>query len=317
MINLTFTVDNITTVRQVYNRIRVQRAEVEAGPFASLVDAGTGISSLSPEEIELVANQSVYNAVDYDGETTHWYRSQYYFYTTVSGASGATSSWSSPVLGEAGEIYYNPLYPPEIAYGSSDRLVIDRIRLLIGDRVELVREYGEDAASSIHPDNKTYELDEKGWPANVMMNSQNYNTSDNPTINGYKYLIFQNDIDITAVITVSGVEQNTGVDIWCYTFRHSDREIMDAYDTALPPPGLTEETTTQEAYMLVTAIDLLMLENWQDAIEDGAKIVDEGSRYDPTPGFDLREFLLDKLRKRLDSLVRQLTLGGIHGVRID
>lgn len=317
MISLQFTVGNITTVRQVYNRIRVQRAQVESGPFASLVDVGTGISSLSPDEIELVANQSVYNAVDYDGETTHWYRSQYYFYTAVSGVAGATSAWSDPVLGEAGEIYYNPLYPPEIAYGTSDKLVIDRIRLLIGDRVELIREYGEDAASSIHPDNKTYELDEKGWPANVIMNGQTYNTSSNPTINGYKYLIFQNDIDITAVVTVSGVELDTGIDIWCYTFRHSDREIMEAYDRAFPPPGLTVTTATEEVYMIVTSIDLLMLENWQDAIEDGAKIADEGSTYDPTPGLNFRKFLIEQLRKRLDDLVRQLSLGGVHGVRID
>jgi hypothetical protein len=302
MISLVFTVDNISTVRQIYDRIRVYRAESETGPFATIDD-------LVPDEIELVANQTTYNAVDYGGETIHWYISQYY----STSSSGVESAWSDPVLGTAGEIFYDPLFPREISYGTSDQLVIDRIRRLIGDPIGLRREYGEDAASSIHFDNRTYEMDEKGWPADVRMNGVGYNTSTNPSVNGYRFLRFTEDISVTTM--VSGIEY--GVDIWYYTFRHSDREIMEAYDNCPPPAGLTAATADAEVYMVATAIDLLTQENWEDAIEDGAKIDDDGTKYSPQPGFDFRKRLLDDLYKKLDALIGVRMLGGIEGVRVD
>jgi hypothetical protein len=60
-----------------------------------------------------------------------------------------------------------------------------------------------------------------------------------------------------------------------------------------------------------------MGEGWHDAIEDGAKIQDEGTTYDPSPGLDYRKKLLDGLAKRLDDVVNALVLKGIEGVRID
>jgi len=92
---------------------------------------------------------------------------------------------------------------------------------------------------------------------------------------------------------------------------------METYDRCPPPPGLTTANATSEAYMLYTSIDLLMQEGWEDSIEDGAKIRDEGSHYDPTPGLDFRKSLLGKLQKRLDDLINALVLKGIEGVRID
>lgn len=308
MINLTFTVDNINTVRQIYDRIRVQRAESSSGPFTSLTD-------MVPEEIELRPNQSVYNTVDYTGETDHWYRSQYY--STLS--SGISSSWSDPVLGEEGELYYDPLFPPEISYGSEDQMVINRIRLLIGDPIGLRREYGEDVLSSVHPDLKTYELDEKGWPCDIHVAGVSRNSSEDPTINGYRYLKFSEDITPTTWVTVSGSTNTVevGIDIWYYTFRYSDRELMEAYDNCPPPGGLTFVTANQEAYMLATAIDLLMGELWLDATEAGAAIRDEGSHFNPESGLEVRRKLLDNLRKRLDDLIQRLLLGGVTGVRVD
>jgi hypothetical protein len=62
---------------------------------------------------------------------------------------------------------------------------------------------------------------------------------------------------------------------------------------------------------------LLGAENWHDAIEDGAEIRDEGSHYNPRPGFDFRAKLLDDLNKKLDDLKKTLMLSGITGVRVD
>jgi hypothetical protein len=163
----------------------------------------------------------------------------------------------------------------------------------------------------------TYELDEKGWPLCITMGGVQYNEPTDPTINGYRYLIFEELID-TTVVVCSGIKgYEYGVDIWYYTFRHSDKEIMDAYDSCPVPPGLTEANATSQAYILYTAKRLLQEENWHDAIEDGAEIRDEGSTYDPSPGFDFRSDLLDDINDQLDDLIKSLMLRGIEGVRVE
>jgi hypothetical protein len=303
MIRLSFVVDNISTVLQVYNQIRIQRGDAVGGPF-------TTVSGLGP--IDLSSGQTNYIVIDGDGTASNWYQSQYYSTVTYS-----ESSWSDPVLGDVGDLFYNPLFPDEVSYGTSQKLVIDRIRKLIGDPLDINREYGEDAISSIHADGKTYELDEKGWPVSIFMNGQSYNDSTNPTVNGYRYLIFNEFIDTTSVVCSGTKAIEYGVDIWYYTFRWSDRQILEAYDTCPPPPGLTLTTANSEAYMLYTAITLLGSEHWHDAIEDGAVIRDEGSVYDPSKGFDFRKSLIDDLNKKLDAVIKSLILGGISGVLLD
>jgi hypothetical protein len=187
----------------------------------------------------------------------------------------------------------------------------------MGDPLNLRREYGEEAESSIHSNGKVYELAEKGWPVNVTMNTVQYNDSSNPTVNGYRYLMFNNFIDTTSVVCSGTVTRQYGVNVWYYSFRHSDRQIMEAYDNVTPPAGLTITTATAEHYMLQTAIDLLMQENWEHSVEDSAIIRDEGTLYNPTPGFSFRENLIDKLQKRLDDLVKVAVLSGIGGIRLD
>lgn len=299
MISLTIVVDDVSTVLLVYDQIRIQRADSETGTFSF-------VSGLGP--ITLVAGQSTYTETDGDGTATNWYRSQYYNSSTTS-----QSSWTDPVLGETGALFYNPTYPAEVSYGTSQQLVIDRIRRLMGDPIGLRRDYGNEALSNIHTDNKTYQLYEKGWPVAVTMNLQSYTTTSNPTVEGYTYLRFQDDISLTT--TISGVEY--GVDIYYYTFRHSDRQIMEAYDNQPPPPPLTTSTANSEVYMLATAIELLESELWEDATEDGAAIRDEGSSYNPEPGLNVKEKMLDALRKRLDDMIKALQMPYVGGVLID
>ena len=302
MITLTFTVDSISTVIQIYDYILIERSASDSGPF-------TAVAGLGP--ISLVAGTSQYVEIDADGTATDWYRSRYY------AAPDIYSGYSDPVLGDAGDLYYNPTYPPEISYGSAQQLVLDEIRLLIGDPKDLYREYGDDAKSSIMADNKTYHLDEKGWPAAITIAGTSYTQTSDPTVNGYRYLKFSNFIDdvTTGCSGTEGIEY--GVDIWYYTFRNSDRQIMEAYDNCPTPPPLNLSNATSQAYILYTAKRLLQQENWHDAIEDGAEIADEGSRYDPSPGFNFRESLLDDVNKLLDDLINSVILTGIEGVRVE
>jgi len=312
-IRLTVLVDNIETVLLVYNRIQIQRATNEDMTDAALLtDLGAVNGNLS--YINLVPNVSSYVAVDSTGTSNHWYQSRYYSSTV----SGTYSGWSDPVRGEAADLFYDPCRAKELTnLTEEEELVLEEIRRLIGDPLDVRREYGEDAASSIHPDGMTYELDEKGWPLCVTMGGVQYVESTNPTINGYRYLIFEETIDTTLIVCSGSRAYEYGVDIWYYTFRHSDREIMDAYNSCPVPPGLTEANATSQAYILYTAKRLLQEENWHDAIEDGAEIRDEGSTYDPSPGFNFRKALLDDINDQLDDLIKSLMLRGIEGVRVE
>jgi len=322
-IRLTVIVDNISQVIQVYDRVEIRRAEDElmTTPIA-LTDLGIVNSNLS--YITLATPTTYYYAVDngesrpgytaYDpGTSDNWYQSRYYLSTT----SGVVSGWSDAVRGEGADLFYDPCYPPEMSMTDEEKLVVDEIRRLIGDPIDLNREYGEEAASSIHPDGMTYELDEKGWPTCVTMGGVQFNTTANPTINGYRYLMFEDCINVTEVVCSGTCDNTRGVDIWYYTFRHSDRQILEAFNDCPPPPPLTVTNATQQAYVLYTAKRLLQQENWHDAIEDGALIKDEGSIYDPSPGFNFRDDLLDDLNKQLDDLVQSLILRGIEGVRVE
>ena len=311
-IRLTVIVDNIETVLLVYDRVQIQRATDDGmTDGALLTDLGVVNGNLG--YISLYSGASSYVAVDQTGTSENWYQSRYYSSTV----SGTYSGWSSPVKGEAGDLFYDPCRPKEVDMSDEQQLVVEEIRRLVGDPLDINREYGEDAASSIHPDGMTYELDEKGWPLCVTMGGEQFLESTNPTINGYRYLIFEECINTTEVVCSGTCDNTRGVDIWYYTFRWSDRELLEAYNSCPPPPPLNSSNATSQAYILYTAKRLLQSENWHDAIEDGALIRDEGSTYDPSPGFNFRKDLLDDLNKQLDDLVKSLILTGIAGVRVE
>lgn len=295
MIHLSFRIENIASVLQVYNQIQVQSSTTETGTFTTVV--GTGFP------IVLISGQSSYSVDDSNGVSSTWYKSRYYNSITE-----VASAWSDPILGSVGELCYDPTYPDEVAYGTSDKLTINRIRRLCGDPIGLRREYNE--KDNIHEGGLVYQLDEKGWPCSINIGDTTYNSTSNPTVNGYRYLKFSNDIT-----TLSGVDLD--VNIFYYTFRHSDREIMDSYDLCPAPQGLTPITANTESYMLYTAIEILTQELWEDATEDGAAVRDDMSHYNPEGGQKIRNDLIDKLQKRLDNLVDTLILSGIAGVRVD
>jgi hypothetical protein len=300
-ITLTFVIDNLDTVRKVYDTIELQKAESANGPWTTVT---SGIDPVYP--ITLIGKISPFKIKDYNGTEDHWYRSCYYLFSNPSVRSG----WSDPIRGETGEICYDPTYPVEVGYGTSEQLIIDRIRRLVGDPVGLKREYDE--RDNIHLGKKVYELGEgKGWPCSINIGDTTYNTTSNPMINGYRYLKFTDD-DIT---TLSGAELK--IDIFYYTFRNSDREIFEAYSTAYPPYPLTITTATPEVFMLQTSVTLLSQELIENCVEDGATIADEASRYSPDPGLGLRKAMIDKLQDRLDKLVKVLSWPNITGVLID
>jgi len=335
MIGLTFNVANIDAIIQVYDEIQIIRydtvtdvvPETPIGDPIVLTDwvvvSGTvsGTSSNFSIPVSLVSGQTFYQTYDANGDATDWYSSRYFDTTT-----GTASAWSTPVLGSDNDLLYDPIYVNEMIITKDDQAIIDQIRIYIGDAKRLRRDFGEEAKSSIHPDGKTYELAEKGWPVSINIGGKTFTNINNPSINGYKYLKFQETISDVCVThyeeenicgdTVNR-EVEAGVDIWYHTFRHSDKQILDIYKACPIPAGLTTTTVTSQAYMLQTAIDILTEEYIEDATEDGAVIKDEGSSYDPSPGLIARKGVIDTLKKRLNAIIKSLTLTGITGVLVD
>lgn len=317
MINLTINVDDISNVLTVFNQVQIRRYIGAGTPSENIVltDYATvsGTDSISSRDgvsdVNLLSSYSQYYFIDPDGLGTDWYISRYY-----NGTTGATSGWSSPILGDTGDIFHNPMYPSEVDYSAEDQRIINQIRIWIGDPIGLTRDYGEEMEVNIHPDGAVYQFEEHGWPASVNMYGTQYTSTSDPAVNGYEYLKFREAIDTTKTV-VSGIEYT--IDVWYYTFRISDRQIMDAYDNCIPPAPLTTANATSEIYMMQTAYDLLYMETWEALNEDGAIIKDEADTYNPEPGLKYRTALLGKLRKRLDDAIKSLRLVGIEGVRID
>jgi len=320
MISLTFNIDNVSTVLSVFDTIQIRRYTGTGIPSTpidlvdyTIVSGIDNISNIQPtSEVKLVSGYTQYYFTDPDGTAEDWYISRY-FNSTTSGAS----AWTDPILGEPGDLYYDPVYPPEVSYGSADQAIIDRIRTLIGDIVGLSREYGTEAEGNIMPDGKTYVLEEKGWPVSINMNGVQYTETSNPSINGYRYLKFDDFIDKPVTVVSGSRVYQKGVDIWYYTFRWSDREIMDAFNRTSPPPPLNDINTSTEIQILACAYDLLFSETWEYINEDGSTIKDDSTTYDPSPGIEARADMLDKLKKRLDDAVKANRLLGLFGVRID
>lgn len=318
MINITVTVDNLVDVLRVFSKIQLLRYNGSSIPSTPINVSdysviATGIDQLNNRnnvsDIVLTSSLTRYYFVDPDGSKDSWYISRY-----TNSDNSSSSGWSDPLQGELTNFYYNPLYPTEVDYGTSDKQVISRIRLLTGDPVGLSRTYGLDAEAGLHTDNQVFEWEDRGWPCSVNMYGIQYTSSANPTVNGYTYLRFNEPLNTTPT-TISGIEH--AIDIWYYTFRRSDKEIMDVFDDTYPPTPLNTTNCTQDIYMLQASYDLLNSETWTAVAENGAIITDNKDTYNPSPGLNMRDKMLSKLKDRLDAAIKALRLSGVAGVRLD
>jgi hypothetical protein len=333
MVTITIIVDGIQDVVDVFDYIQIRRysgddypeekvTDVEAMSIYSTVSGVDVINSIyDVGTILLNSEYDQYYFKDPDGDMESWY-----IYQLTSSYTNSSSGWFGPYQSGYGDFNCKPQFPPESYYSASDIMIIEKIRLYIGDQKALRREFGNEALSSIHEDGKTYEMQERGWPVFINFGGVPFTTLSNPSVNGYRFLRFKDFINDLChdTVTYSGIcgtdivkEVINGVDIWYNTFRHSDKHILDAYDRCSPPPPLNSSTANQEVYLLQTSVTLLRKELWADAYDDGAIVKDEGSHYDPSPGLRLRKELLDDLEKKLDTLVKSLSLTGIKGVRIE
>ena len=297
MIQLTIQVFDISTVMLVYNSVRIYMSDSREGTYTYLTT------------IFLQAGVSTYVYDHIFGTPDLWYKSTYYNTVNLS-----ESSYSDPTQGES-PIYHIVSYPEEYDFSSAEKLIIRKIRRLIGDLKGLSRLYLDGYESScvcILEDNKTIDLREKGWPAYIAINDVEFITLYDPIVQGYRYLTFSGTLN-------SGVSNDT-IEIWYNTFKFSDSEVYEAYGDAMIPPLVPSTCVTQDHLILQAAIDLLQNLTAQDAIDDGASVRDDQTTYDPSPGLRARDALIARLQRQLDGLIKEClksSMLGLEGVLID
>ncbi|MBW1799217.1 MAG: hypothetical protein JRJ85_00675 [Deltaproteobacteria bacterium] len=295
-------VDDVVTVKLLYNEVHLYRFESEAETDAA---NGIEITQMSPPPTKVLnVNYFTYIFVDAPGSSQeYWYRARY---EIPVGLAPPYSSFSEAIrAGTFSKIFHRISYPDDIDLSDDEDTIINKIRILIGDRKQLIHDYISTCKSRLSDNDHTIEMKDKGWPVYINLNGVEKTRVNDPYIDGYRYLTFSGSIGASDVI-----------DIYCYTFRNSDSSINDAYSNVMIPPGLTSATVTQDHFILQTAITLLEGELISDAVDSGVKIRDGDTNYDPTPSFSARQKILDRLRKRLDDLITQYLLAG-GGVLID
>jgi len=294
MIRLTVLIEDIDDVISLFTHVRLYTSSTEGGTYTYL------------GYITLVAGQTVYYYDHIDGTDDTWYKSSYYNIN-----SSLESSLSDPVKGVVAELYHYPTYPSEVNLSSFGKSVVRKVRRLTGGTKKLERLYissnDSEFCSKIKEDNKTVELENRGWPVYITVNGVEKTSISDPVVQGYQWLTFSGTIG----------DNDYPINIWSYSFRFSDREIYDAYNDCMIPPGLTVSNVTSDHLVLQTSIDLLESMAAEDTIEDGAIVRDDQTEYDPSTGLRLRGELINRLRKQLDALVKQYLMSNITGTLID
>jgi len=294
MIKLTILVDDIDTIISIFTHIRLYTSDAESGTYAHLA------------YVALVAGQSTYYYDDVDGGEESWYKSSYY-----NMSSGLESSLSEAVQGVSAELFHYPTYPPEVDFDVSEKIIIRKIRRLIGDLKDLERIYitstSDELTYLIQNDDKTVELNgNRGWPVYITVAGVEKTTTSDPVVQGYRWTSFSG--------TLGGSDYP--ISIWYHVFKFSDREIIEAFNDSQMPPMLTSSTVTQDHLILQASIDILESMAAED-IESGARVVDDQSVYDPSAQLSSRADMINRLRKQLDFLIRQYMFSNIGGVLVD
>jgi hypothetical protein len=291
-VKLTITVADITsTISLGYTHIKIYRSPEEL----------TGFFEITTPSIMVVLQPgvSVYEFIDTNGTTTHWYRTTFYDSNTP-----AETSYSTSFQGEFTDTNYKvTTYPEEGVYTSYDRLVVSKVRTLIGDSKELTRDYvsADTGYSSISVDGYTHTLSNpKGWPLSINLDGFEYTTLSEPSVNGYQFVTFSG----TQISTISGT-----LDVWYYHFRYSDSEILYTFNALLPPYPLDAEDVTFELKIICTAIELLSAELGVASANSGVEVdIFEEIRINPKTGLDSRFANLKRLLAD-----KQAIIDGIDG----
>jgi hypothetical protein len=212
-------------------------------------------------------------------------------------------------------------YPPEIALDEQSRVIVESIRVTLGDMGLVERDVYDSSdpqsvvscSAYISNDKSAWELFEpRGWPRKVILNGVEKTNLNDPQVVGYKFLVFSG----TACITGS-------LDVFYNHFRFTDHEILLAYDRSinlLVSCGLTGDQITTEMRIMQASI-LLLEGEIRGMLSGGAlRIVDGDTEFDNTRAIQSRTDDLADLKQKLRDLIDCARINAsynLEGVRID
>jgi len=304
-IQLAITVADIaSTLTAGYTHIKVYRSAEQTTGFSEITTPST--------KIELQIGLSDYQWLDFNGTAEHWYSTTFFDENTP-----AETPFSTAFKGEFVDTNFTvTTYPEEGIYTNQDRLVIDKVRTLAGDKKELTRDYVSSTTgyTSISEDGFTHTLSNpRGWPVSVDLDDVSYTTKANPAVNDYQFITFSG----IAVNTVSGT-----LDVWYYHFRNSDSEILRVYNGLTPPAPLTAAQVTFELAIVCTAIEILAGELRLTGAASGLEVdIFEEIRINPRVGLDSRfndlKLLVAQKNKLIAEVLKQIIEDDLFGVLVD
>lgn len=304
-VKLTIEVADITgTIAAGFTDIKVYRSAEELKGFVEITIPGF--------LVPLIPGQSTYEFIDRNGTTEHWYRTTFYDSNTP-----VESTFSASFKGTFKDSDFELItYQTEALYTNNDHLVIDKIRTVLGDRKELIRDFVSPTTgySSISEDGYTHSFSNpRGWPVSITLDNNLYTTHEEPTVNDYQFITFSG----TQISTISGT-----LDIWYYNFRFSDSEILNVYNSLVPPTPLTSDQMTFDLSILCASLELLYGELRSAVVNSGTEVaIFEEIRINPKGGLDTRSSDLSSLLKQkqdlIDEIIKDNALTDIFGVLID
>ena len=214
MINITLSIPNVADVLTLYNTVQLYKyigvgipdSNIDISQFIPAVGTDKVSNRTNVSDVRLSSSFTSYYFFDLTGGFDTWYIERYF-----NTSNNSSSGWSTPIKGSEQDLLYNPVYPSEVEHTTAEKLIINRLRLLIGDPIGLERVFGPDADENLFPDRLVYELPEKGWPSSINIYGSQFTDVLNPTVNGYRYLKFYAPVD-TTITTASGIDYS--IDIW-------------------------------------------------------------------------------------------------------
>ncbi len=303
---LTISAPSAAAVGTLFDTVRIFSATGVNGPYSMIA------------EIDF-ATPVIY--CDLTSTPQLYYKAQYYHSTTMVSSVFSEVAQETGIFSEYTVPESTATYPPEIALSDDDRLIVESIRITLGDSGLIERDLysasdpqsNAACAAQIDPDGCTWELEEwKGWPQKVLLNGVEKTDINDPQVIGYRYLSFSGT---APCITGS-------LDVYYNHFRFSDREILMAYDRArnlLVSCGLSEVAITTEMRIMQASI-LLLEGEIRDVSSGGFKIVDGDTTYDNTSMIRSRTEDLTDLKRKMDYIIecaRYAASYDITGVRVD
>lgn len=288
-----------------YTGIKIYRSQSISVGFSEVTNA----SNIIP----LVGGVVTYSYTDSAGPIDSWYKSVFTDSNLVlADLAPSTDSYKGVYVDSS---FPSPSYPPSSNFTNLEYQVIEKVRVLIGDKkiIHKVNIGPNVGYCDLSTDGLTFTMEfSPSWPLQVTVNGLAMTTLVDPFVIGEEYLQFS-----TPINTLTDT-----LDLWYQSYRQSDTSIVAVYNSLTPPTPLTGSEVTPYLACLCAAIEILQGEYRDFGISSGIEVdIHEEIKTNPKGGLIARAADLKALNKQkqdlIDAIVKKNLQSSICGVLID